>query len=398
MQLSRQTPAAHHQPESPAFDIARPTSELATEVALRQISVGAGRSFLKIVQEFAGLTFGPGKISFQEYVKLRLFDDDFYAGVDKKTVIGLRRNREIWAAVNYRTDWLGLLANKVASASYLASYGFPITPFVAIYGENLETDGHALMCNRDELRAFITNEAHYPIFGKPTEGYQSLGSVALRRYVASTSCLERCDGMAIPVENFLDEIATNYATGYLFQKFVSPHPAIRALCGDRLATVRIVTLVTEHGPRVFRACWKIPAGSNSADNYWRAGNLLAQIDTADGKVLRVISGTGLELTEVTHHPDTGAALIGTQIPHWESILGIALSGAKLMQHVSMIGWDIAAAESGAVLVEMNETPDLFLHQLSDRRGVLEQELLDFVAYQERNARDYKRRIRANQLA
>ena len=74
---------------------------------------------------------------------------------------------------------------------------------------------------------------------------------------------------------------------------------------------------------------------------------------------------------------------------------LALAGAKLMQHVPMIGWDIAPAESGPIIVEMNETPDLSLNQLADKRGILEQEFLDFMSYQRRNARDHKRHLLAS---
>ena len=35
-----------------------------------------------------------------------------------------------------------------------------------------------------------------------------------------------------------------------------------------------------------------------------------------------------------------------------------LAGAKLMQNVPLIGWDIALTTDGVVIVEMNETPDL----------------------------------------
>src|SRR3546814_6489185 len=37
---------------------------------------------------------------------------------------------------------------------------------------------------------------------------------------------------------------------------------------------------------------KIPAGANIADNFWRAGNMLANIDPEHGTILRVLRGTG----------------------------------------------------------------------------------------------------------
>ena len=391
-QLAPDAGRPHLAPMFQPLDVVRAEGQISVDAALRAICALTGRSPLKVLQEFIALTFGPGRVSFGEYVKLRLFDDDFYP--DKRTVSGRRRTRDIWITVNYRIDWYGVLADKVASTGYLAAFGFPVIPFTAIYCENNLTSGTRYLRDREELRAFLADESRYPLFGKPIGEQQSLGSIGLRGFARSTDCVERSDGVTIALDDLLNEITAHYAAGYMFQDFVSPDPAVRNLCGDRLATVRAVTVATETGPKLFRACWKIPAGRNSADNYWRTGNVLGQLDYTRGRVLRAVSGSGLELTELAHHPDTGAKLVGAQVPNWDAIVELALAGAKLMQHVPMIGWDIAPAESGPIIVEMNETPDLSLNQLADKRGILEQEFLDFMSYQRRNARDHKRHLLA----
>src|SRR5207253_6804580 len=114
---------------------------------------------------------------------------------------------------------------------------------------------------------------------------------------------------------------------------------VRSICGNRLATVRLLTVMSHGAPRLFRACWKIPAGEHGADNFWRAGNLLAQLDLATGRVLRVVRGVGMSLEEVTHHPDTGAALIGATVPHRTAATGTALAAAKGLPELNPIGWD-----------------------------------------------------------
>ena len=99
--------------------------------------------------------------------------------------------------------------------------------------------------------------------------------------------------------------------------------------------------------------------------------------------------------QATQHPDTGKQLVGVTIPNWDRMIATALAGAKVMQHFSMIGWDVAAVESGAVIVEMNETPDLSLHQLVEGRGILDPEFLAFMDFQERQAKAHERRMRAD---
>src|SRR5262249_3930668 len=193
---------------------------------------------------------------------------------------------------------------------------------------------------------------------------------------------------------FAADVTAHYGRGYLLQRRVSPHAAVRAICGDRLATVRMLTTMSPDGPRIIRACWKIPAGTHGADNFWRPGNLLAQLDLGTGRVLRVIRGVGMTLEQVTHHPDTGAPLIGAVVPNWSEVARTAVEGAKVLPDLRLIGWDIAPVDGGAMLVELNQTPDFILPQLADRRGIMDEAFKGFLAECERLSGQWERQQRA----
>ena len=256
------------------------------------------------MREYMALAFGPGQISFKDYTRLRVFDDGFYAGTDKRAIVGQRRNSDIDLTINYRHDWIGLFSNKVASASYLAAYGFPTIPVLAFYAENLASSSPAVLRTRDELRDFLTRDDSYPLFGKPTEGIQSLGSIGIRRSAGSGN-LETIERTGC----WLSRTSCRTSSSIIRAATCCRNSCrltrrSQAMCGDRLATVRIVTLASEGEPQIFRACWKIPTGSNIADNYWRSGNMLARIDLATGqRVAARPQGPASNLTEHTHHPD-----------------------------------------------------------------------------------------------
>jgi hypothetical protein len=93
----------------------------------------------------------------------------------------------------------------------------------------------------------------------------------------------------------------------------------------------------------------------------------------------VVRGSGLALGEVTHHPDTGAALIGIEVPNWREIISLALDAASTLNEVRLIGWDMAAVANGALIVEPNFTPDFIMTQLADRRGMLDKRFNTFLA-------------------
>jgi len=361
---------------------------------MAQIRKASGLSPTAIASTFARLARGPGKLSFQDFIRLRLFDRAISAATPASEFVGQRRNRDICVTANYRHDWFGLMSDKVALSAYLASYGLPTIPIAAIYAPELGSGAPPVLSNREALVSFLTTTGNFPLFGKPVEGFQSLGSIALRRWQPAERELETMDGRRIPLKQIVAEIEAHYRSGYVFQPLKSPHPNIGELCGPRLASARILTVLTESGPKVIRACWKIPAGGNMADNYWRPGNLLAQIDLDSGRVLRVTSGAGLEMNLHERHPDTGTQLTGFEIPGWHELKQLALKGARLMRHMPLIGWDIAPAESGPIIVEMNETPDFFLVQFADRRGILDAEFRAFMDFQAKNAAAHARETKA----
>ncbi len=108
-----------------------------------------------------------------------------------------------------------------------------------------------------------------------------------------------------------------------------------------------------------------------------------------------MTGAGFEMIVASHHPDTGAALVGASIPCWDELQDVALEGARLMRHIPMIGWDIAATAQGPVIVEMNETPDLFLNQFAHAQGILEPEFVEFAAAQKRARQAHENKIKAD---
>jgi hypothetical protein len=61
--------------------------------------------------------------------------------------------------------------------------------------------------------------------------------------------------------------------------------------------------------------------------------------------------------------------------------------------VPLIGWDMAAVEGGALIVEPNFTPDFFMTQLADRRGMLDAPFNAFLAGCKAAAQRIKRKRR-----
>ncbi len=147
----------------------------------------------------------------------------------------------------------------------------------------------------------------------------------------------------------------------IFQPVVLAHPAIRTLTGHEIVqSLRICTIVDDKGVcRIHFAFFKVVAGSNLIDNFQEgsSGNLIAFIDEPGGRIFRAIGagpspGVGAPRS---HHPDTGASLIGFQIPCWAEACRLAMRAASCFPRTRAVGWDIGITPDGPLLIEGNGT-------------------------------------------
>ena len=382
----------------PGIEIAQPQKKTALAEVLQRLGAASGRPLGALLGDFIRTSLGPGKLSFDEFVALGLYDPSRCPGVDIRSFVGLGAMQRVWRRANYRMEFDGLIANKIAMGALLHAHGFPVVPLVAMFSLAAGYPGERSLRTKEALRGFLSDPAHYPLFGKPVGGTQSLGTASFVHYNAAANALVGHTGSAQDLDRFIDDVAEHFPDGYMFQPHLAPHAATKTICGDRLATVRVVTIARAAGPKILRVCEKIPAGANAADNYWRPGNLLVQLDPQSGLRGRVTSGKGLELREHTHHPDSGAVISGTFVPNWAVVCDLAREAARLMKETGLMGWDIAPVDTGAVIVDANASPDLMLPQLADRRGILDAELLSFLDERTRSEKVWKRELRATSAA
>ena len=208
----------------------------------------------------------------------------------------------------------------------------------------------------------------YPLFLKPIVGSGSIGTLQINAVNDDMVALENHDEVSI--RHLYDEMIAHYA--YLIQSTTKNHATLAAIT-PYLATTRLYNFFDGDGLVSLYPLIKIPANSNIADNYWREGNLLASIDAETGKITRVITGTGLEQSEVTHHPDSNIALLGLEIPHWNAVKALNEQCARLFEPLHFVSTDIAITDDGPVVVEVNIGGSFTLPQMLYQTGFLSDE-------------------------
>ena len=344
---------------------------------LRAARVDHGKGLLAQLTEIARLTFGPGKVSPEEYFAYRLYDDDRFDMAAKREFAGEAAQNPVYQ-VSCHLCWWAPAYDKLLFYASLKSIGLPVPRIQAVFHPTRTYGEIPVLRDGKSIGDYLRRDMPYPFFSKPIAGRHSVGIAGVERLRKATDELVLDDGRRIAVDAFVDELSEVSQSGHLFQERLVPHGDVARLCGDRIATLRLVVLVDDGVPELFRAVWKIPAAGNMADNFWRPGNLLAAIDPENGTVERCVQGVGPAQAELDRHPDTGTTISGMRVPDWHKARELCLSAAATMPHLRLQAWDIALCDDGPVLLEVNIGGDFNLPQIAAGRGLLDERFRRFL--------------------
>ncbi len=357
------------------LDAAAAKEQLAFAELMPLVAKEYGKSYGSQMKDLLTLSMGGNKLLVSEYYDMNLYDDETYSSEEKKKFVGLQKSRKIWSKFLEVNKQVGTISDKLSYEKLMRGFGLAVPRTVGVMGGHYPAgDELEVVADADALSVLFDNSS-MPLFGKPIDSSLSLGSARFDAYDASSDRLTLAGGRTLTVAELYDEIQTNFSGNYLFQECLTPHPDINRICQGGLPTVRVVTLNDENGPQFFRACIKLTAKGNVADNFWREGNLLAPVDGDTGLMGKAATAMGPKGSYVSSHPTTGEAIEGIAVPDWEKALEAALAAARLMPSAAMLGFDVAICDNGPVLVEANSSPHLMMLQTSHRKGVLDEQLL-----------------------
>lgn len=344
----------------------RGTTDLLVRVA-RESGVGPFRQALGIL----GTCIGNAKFTAKEYFAYQLYRPDL-SRADKRAFLGevgcYRLNRKL--APPDLTQMRGFIADKIAFRAVIDSLGVPTTRLQAAFALERNLGRLPTLRSAEEIAAFLRGPARYPLFGKPIDGLQAIGSVGVRGWDAASDELELSSGRRVPVTALAGDIAESYPGGFVFEDAIVQHPEMTAVIGAAVGTVRVVTVIAGERPQVLYAVWKIPSPTAMSDNFWQPGSMIALPDQSSGELLRCRRGTGPDTQWIDTHPVSGLPLVGFRLPFWQAALDLAVSTHAIFPTNGILGWDIAIGPDGPLVIEGNENPAHGLYQLPSDRGIL----------------------------
>lgn len=143
----------------------------------------------------------------------------------------------------------------------------------------------------------------------------------------------------------------------IFERGVQQHEFQARLNPSTVNTLRVLTMpdVAEgKDPFIAAAVHRIGTNLSGHVDNWTQGGLSAAIDIETGRL-----GSAAQLPNdrrpVWHdsHPDTGAQILGEQVPYWAETRELVMEAARRLHFMEYIGWDIIISPTGPVILEAN---------------------------------------------
>jgi len=147
----------------------------------------------------------------------------------------------------------------------------------------------------------------------------------------------------------------------IVEERVIQEPRITVLSPQGLADIRMINYKGKNAKAMLRIATEASDGKANLHQ----GGIGVAIDLQSGKSF----SAQINREDVTHHPDTGVALLDVEIPYWEEVVTLCEAVARVIP-MGYLGIDIAISEKGPVVLEVNARPGIEIQNISSE-GMIE---------------------------
>ena len=202
------------------------------------------------------------------------------------------------------------------------------------------------------IEELISRSGSASIFIKPIDGFGGRDCLKIDANMLNT-----------------DYLAKSYnkisLSKYLFQETIIQHPDVSAIYPYSINTLRIHTCIYKSGQIGLVSTYMRFGSKGSYVEGGGLGTIYIDVDMNSGRLgpcARKNFEWGGDI--YTHHPDTGYMFAGFEVPYLVDALKMAKSAAGFLPY-RLVGWDIAIAEEGPILIEGNHNFGFWAAQMSD---------------------------------
>lgn len=281
---------------------------------------------------------------------------DLYRRLRSNGVLGLNWRNAEFQLVHNRRKFFPLVDDKLKSKRLAQDAGIEVPELFGVieYPHEVRTFEH-IVRGRDD---FVV---------KPAEGSGGDGILVVMgregdAFRLANGTVMTSDEMRFHINNIL---AGTFSLGGQPDKALIEYRIRFDPIFDRIAFQGVpdIRIIVFYGVPVM-AMTRLPTEESSGKANLHQGAIGAGIDMTTGKTLNAVWHDRI----ITQHPDTGAAVSGVQIPHWDRLLHHAARSYELT-NLGYQGIDMVLdSERGPVMLELNARPGLSI-QIANGEGL-----------------------------
>jgi alpha-L-glutamate ligase-like protein len=199
---------------------------------------------------------------------------------------------------------------------------------------------------------------------KPANGSGGRGILVVGEWDEEAGAWHRAGGRSftpLQLQRHLGDIIFGVYSNQLedrafVERRVVPDPLFARLWPDGLCDIRIITLRTQPVMSMIR----VPTAESGGRANLHQGGLGIALDLQTGRTTRAVHhGRAVEI-----HPESGAPLVGLQVPRWDEVLGVARRAAGSVP-LGYLGVDVVLdVERGPLVLEINARPGLEIQNIN----------------------------------
>ncbi len=128
-----------------------------------------------------------------------------------------------------------------------------------------------------------------------------------------------------------------------------------------LNTVRVLTRYRNGDVMIVAAMLKLGRYQKAVDNVSQ-GSIMIKVDVDSG-CLGTHSRTPYDSEKLYAHPETNVRFEGVKLERWDQVREIVIRTAQSFPDIQFVGWDVAFAKNGVLIIEGNYNPGIIAHQI-----------------------------------
>jgi alpha-L-glutamate ligase-like protein len=272
-------------------------------------------------------------------------------------VLGMnQRNAEFVLPNNPRRNY-PRVDDKLRTKRLAEAAGIPVPPLLGVVAFDHELRDLPRLL--DGLTQFVL---------KPARGSQGNGIIVVTAVEAGG--YRRPSGRLLSFPQLRQHVSSTIAGVFslrgdldtcLIEDRVVAHPCFEQMTRLGIPDIRVIVY---RGVPVMAMC-RLPTVASDGRANLHQGAIATALDLGSGRVV----GAAHRNRQITHHVDTGAPILGFQIPQWDLVLSLAAK-ASSVSGLGYIGVDVVLdAARGPLLLELNARPGLAI-QIAHREGLL----------------------------